>query len=186
MKKLNDGSTLVTIAGDDYKKCVAASENYWSSSKRGLYGSGILNSDEDPHRTERIGLLGELAVAKLLGLDVDFSYKEKGDAGYDLLSKKGNKIAVKTAARNYGIGLVRCKDGAGKLVQLKADIYVFAYVFEESTALEIADICIAGWMGYGRVIDREPALGRVFDARWMNFEVPYPDLLKFPDSVLEK
>ncbi len=94
----------LVVSGEDYRACRKASGNMWANTKKGAYGKGLNNTNSDPHRVERLGRLGEMAMARHLGVEPNLDYKKYGDDRD--FTYKGLKVDVKTAFRDYGAGLV--------------------------------------------------------------------------------
>lgn len=148
----------VSLNSDDYVLAEAAAKNMWSSSKTGVYGSGLLNSSSDKFKTERIGRLGEVALSKLFYLPIDSKFREMGDDND--FSFLGIKIDVKTANRDYGKLLVYAQNERGKEIPLKSDIYVAAILTYESLELKKATIIFKGWCNQTQLVQggRVPAM----------------------------
>lgn len=128
-----------------YEKCDLCSQNRWSNKKKGIYGRGLINNIDDPCRAERIGLLGEAALAQYINRKVDYDYKEGGNP-FDFSLNKW-KIDIKTAAQNYGCGLIRAKNQYGDVIELTSDIYVFAYIEKDNRREKEATVILKGWLG---------------------------------------
>ena len=135
----------ISVSGKDYIECEEASHNLWCNSKTGHYGSGILNNQSDPRKTERIGLLGEKSFSLATGLSCDFSYKRNGDSGDFLI--QNIRIDVKTSAKypTYKAGLIYAEHENGVAIELKSNIYVFAYLKSEDTIKKLATISFLGY-----------------------------------------
>lgn len=127
-----------------YQKCESCSQNRWSNKKKGIYGHGLINNTDDPCRAERVGLLGEAALAQYINRKVDYDYKEGGNP-FDFSLNKW-KIDIKTAAKNYGCGLIRAKNQSGNIIELTSDIYVFAYIEEDNRKERKATVILKGWL----------------------------------------
>jgi hypothetical protein len=166
----------VDIIQNDYQVC----DNFimWGSTKKGKWGEGLINSEDDKKKAERTGLLGEMAFAKVFGLPVNIDYCEGGkdydfrQEHHDILSCVSSelKIDVKTAARRpkYNAGLVRCN-------KLKADIYVFAYIKDENRDEKTATVILVGW-DYASNIMRQKR-NRAKIGYHENYELDYAKLL---------
>ena len=88
---------------------------------------GVLFGDNGPFQSHLIGLLGELAVAELYGLDLDSTAYRWGDGGIDLhLGEKSSD--VKTTATDMALPqlLVRADK------PLEADIYIRCHIIDWS------------------------------------------------------
>lgn len=164
---------LIEIAPEDYTICDKASRDYWSSSKGGKYGRGILNTEGDPFRTERIGLLGEMAFARFFGLEIKIEYKKHGD-DYDFLLANGKTVDVKTASRNYGAVLVQYENSHGRVTFKPKDIYVGAYLSSENIEQSSAEIELVGFTTVEFVVGLTQVKSKV--GRWTNYEIPFSSL----------
>lgn len=167
---------LVRVDGDNYKRCVEAASNYWASSKNGNYGRGLINSEDDPTKVERTGLLGEMAFSIMTGLPVDFSYKKGGDKTDFILN--GKSVDVKTAASNYGANCIKAYTASGKYVFRELDIYVAAYVVEDN-----GESAIVNLVGYelGSVIKEFTPKGARAKGLHKNFELDHKNLKQIED-----
>lgn len=134
---------LVIVEKDHYRQVEEAAKNQWANSKRGFYGSGILNSKKDPTKVERTGLLGQSAFSIISGLPTDFSYKKGGDK-YDFIFG-GYTFDVKTAAKNYGAALIKCINEWGKPCFKQHDIYIGAYIVVDNNSDGIAQVSFQGY-----------------------------------------
>lgn len=135
----------VEVSGKDYEVCEQVSHNMWSNSKTGEWGRGLANSENDPRKVERIGKLGEMALAKALNKPVDIAYREHGDA-QDFILFRTIKIDLKTATRRprYNAGLVKVIEECGLRIPLTKEIYVFGYVEDEKRSLKSAIVVLVG------------------------------------------
>ena len=108
----------VPVLDAEYDMCEKSSHNQWSNEKTGPWGRGHINTTDDPHKTNRIGKLGEMALAKVHDKPVDLDYHKGGDAGdFILLETASCKITanIKTAAHKppYAAGLIRVVSDRG-------------------------------------------------------------------------
>lgn len=166
---------FIEILGKDYEKCVKSTEgeNFWSNSKTGKYGSGLCTTNKDKYKPARTGRLGELAVARLLNVEADFSYIELGDSE-DMLYY-GKKVDVKTATRNYGKGLIYCQNQWGKIIPLNKDLYIFSFVREEDRDNKYCKIVIVGYLPRYKVKKCPIERSRVAGAKHLNYEIRFCD-----------
>lgn len=165
---------IVEVKDKDYEICSEASGNLWANSKTGYYGSGILNKKDDPHRTERIGLLGEMAFSKITNLPYDFTYKVRGkpqDFNFDDYS-----IDVKTSAKYpaFEAGLIYAQNEKGKLVKIKPDYFVFSFLMEEDREKKFAKLCFLGYIKKKHLENLEMVKAR--QGFHMNYEIPFIEL----------
>ena len=176
---------IVRIDKELYEECEKAAANMWCSSKKGMYGKGLLNTKNDPLKTERTGRLGEMALCLVLNASPDFSYRKFGDAGDFVV--EGKKIDIKTAARNYGEMLVYAENEWGKKVNIKSDIYVAAVVLSDDIEKKEAEIDILGWCKKEDLMSRDLVPAR--QGKHKNYAVPHAELDsidKFVKLVQEK
>lgn len=146
----------IDINEEDYLKCKEASENYWSNSKKGFFGRGIINTKNDPCKVPRIGLLGEMAFCRFLDIKApNLDYLHNGDK--EDFTVNGMSVDIKTAARNYGAALIRCESEKGRSVFKKYDVYVGAYLLYDNGTT--AQVNLVGWLPLNEVIllDKKPA-----------------------------
>lgn len=163
----------VTVSGDEYDMCDEASKQWWTTKKSGGgWNPGMLNNQHDPRKTERIGILGEMSFGALADMPVNLAYNEFGNtADFSVLS---HPIDIKTAARGYGLALIRCIDEFGRPMEMKCDIYMFAYLDFEDRNARTATIAHVGY-----VTRSELGRRRVVRARkgaHKNYEIPYQEL----------
>jgi hypothetical protein len=172
---------LVKIPNKDYSACVEAASNRWSNKKKGTYGKGLANTSEDPFRVERTGLLGEIAIAKLLGLGVDNEYKEKGDVQDFLWGD--TKIDIKTAIKlpEYQAGLIYARNQWGKDIPLTKDIYIFNYLEKDDRVLQEAEVIVIGYAINDFIKNLPLVRARAWNSTHLNREVPYQDLQSIED-----
>jgi len=158
-------------------KCKEASKSRWASSKSGSYGKGVLNTFDDPYRTERVGLLGEAAYGLFIGRpeDTDFSYIQGGDTA-DFKHGKF-KVDMKCASRNSGKVLV-AKFANSKEYKVDKDIYVAGYMVSDTG--EVASVELVGWCYKAQVLKSPVEKGK---GDWYNY-VLYYDKLKPMDELL--
>lgn len=179
---VNDGIEVL-ILDKEYEVCMNASQNMWCSSKKGKWGGGLINSEDDKTKAERTGLLGEIAFAKLANLQINVDYCEGGN-DEDCLTINGLKIDVKTAAKKpkYKAGLIRAANPNQKLVSLKSDLYVFAYIVEELSQEKICRVVIVGGEYRENIVKRELKKAKV--GNHFNYEIKYKELIPIKDLLL--
>jgi len=141
---IQDGYHYMVIKGKEYDLCAEHAQNMWAGEKTSnissaQYNRGCCNSAEDPTKAERIGTLGEMAVGKLFGWEINLNYQKFGD-NYDFLVNDW-KIDVKTATRNYGATLVKRESHTGHIYPLTNDIYICCYMSRERKQQAIIAIC---------------------------------------------
>jgi len=159
----------VEITGKDWEMCYENSFNRWSNTKTGEYGDGIINRQEDPRRTERVGLLGETGWASLTGGQVDITYLEKGDVSD--ITFNGLLTDIKMSDRDYGKNYIMCITERGRYIELKSDLYVFGYVIEESILRKFAKLVYTGWQSQDYVINLPKKKSPVPSCSHYNYEV---------------
>ena len=172
--KLEKECVTVKLNSREWVYCDTASKDMWANSKSGNYGKGILNTSADPAKTERTGLLGEMAFAKIADMSVDFSYSEGGKE-HDFEGPYGS-IDIKTASKlqTYKSMLVYAKSGSGKEIPLTSSFYVGAFVSHESIEEQKATVVIVGWCTNETIQAKPLVQGK--SGFWYNKEVPYKEL----------
>ena len=168
----------VAVSGEDYQACVVASMNMWGNTKPGTYGKGLTNLPNDPYRVSRVGRLGEMGFARLLGTYPDLEYKKGGDDSD--FTYKGLTIDTKTAFSNYGFALVYAENESGRLIPLKSDIYVFGFLKFEFRTTNRAEITYVGYASKELILAQPIVPAR--RGTHKNYELPYKKL--FPLSGL--
>jgi len=162
----------IPIPSDLYEKCEECSKNRWSNSKKGQFGRGLINNSDDPCRAERVGLLGEAALAQFINRKVDYKYKEGGNP-FDF-SLNNLTIDIKTAAKNYGCGLIRAKTPNLTVIELKSDVYVFAYLEAENRDEQTAVVVLKGWLEKESIEKCDIVPARI--GRHFNYQIKYEEL----------
>lgn len=161
---------IVKVEGDEYTVCDNGSRNFWGSSKKGTYGKGLLNSVDDPHRTERIGLLGQMAFGKLTDEPVDLVYRHGGDKQDNLILGE-YRIDIKCAARNYGSTLIQKISEFGKEQKIDKHIYVCSFLHSENREDKKAEIIFVGFCLQKDVLNAKISLAR--KGKHINYEIPF-------------
>lgn len=155
-----------------YQICESCSQNRWSNKKKGVYGRGLINNVDDPCRAERVGLLGEAALAQYINRKVDYKYKEGGNP-FDF-SLNNCKIDIKTAAKSYGCGLIRAKNQYGKSIELTSDIYAFGYIEKDNRKDKEATVILKGWLQKAE-IEKCPIVPARIGSHY-NYQIEYGQL----------
>jgi hypothetical protein len=168
----------VCIEPDEYKICVESASNMWANKKKGSYGKGLVNTEDDPYRTERTGKLGEMAFSKLFQFPVDLTYREGGD-DQDFICN-GMKLNIKTSTKKpwYMAGLVTAGHYRGSNfvpLEIKHDYYVFGYIEMEDKKANTASIVFVGGCDKKTLINRE--VKRAIKGSHMNYQIPYSELV---------
>lgn len=177
----------VKIPPEEWQVCDEVSRNYWSQKKRGQYGKGILNTQSDPAKTERTGLLGEMAFAKISGLDMDISYVEGGAAhDFTFVSSTGEELSIdiKTAHKlqPYKAMLIYAQSGSGKDIPLNSTYYVAGYIANEDIEAQKATVILIGYCHRDLVLSKDLVKGK--QGFWLNKEIPYAELSEL-DGLLD-
>jgi hypothetical protein len=103
---------------------------------------GLINDKKDPHRAERIGLLGEFALSALLQIPVDEESRKHGDSGWDFVLNNGSKVDTKCREKWYG-NLLYNQTAYGtnnKKHEMHADYYVACYIRHVENKFAVVDI----------------------------------------------
>ena len=170
------------VEGKDYEVC--ENVEMWSSSKPGEYGKGFANSNDDPFRVERTGKLGEMALAQIIELPVDFKYTEFGDLTDFSITPQAT-IDVKTATRlsDYCASLITAINSNGKQIQLKSQYYVAAYINHDDRVAKRAEVIIVGAIS-AKDIKRLPIKpARRQGATNKNYELEYNNPKLDPENI---
>ena len=163
----------VQVENEEYQMCEDYSHVCWSTKKKGSdWNKGLINNEADPRRTERTGKLGEMAFGKVFGIPVDCSYRERGDEQDFIL--QDHKVNLKTASRNYYYGLVKAKE-YGKVLEIKHDLFAFAFVKYDDRAAKSAEIILVGVELASKTSQREMQPARL--GRHLNYEVPFSECI---------
>ena len=159
---------VITISCDDYRRACMLSESMGLRSKRG----GRLNGKADPFESYRIGILGEMAYARWMGIPYECETLACGDPGFDFQHGR-RTVDVKTSATDYGSCLVKKTGDGGYVYTLNADAYVAAVLRWEEMELGWATMELLGYMPRSELI-RQP----VSMSSWgtENFCVPHAAL----------
>lgn len=175
----------VDVCGYNYDKALEISRDMWCGEKKNsTYGGGLGNTDEDPKKVERTGRLGEIAFAMILGLSVDARYIKNGDK--EDFNINGKSCDIKTAMKMpyYGNGLI-LGSVKGNKIDLKNDMYIFAYVLREDRVRKIATIVIVGCILKKDIsTELHPPMKKNGDNE--NYEVPYTSLRSITELKLFK
>lgn len=169
----------VEVTGHEYDLCERSSHDMWANKKTGEWGSGLANTEKDPHKAERIGRLGDMALAKITGTPIDLAYRVYGD-DRDTTLLKNVAVNVKTACRkpSYNAGLVKAVDATGQPTPLRQDVYVFGYVEREDRQAKMATVVFVGVETKDNILGRPKVRAR--KGSHLNYEIPYADLKAMP------
>ena len=167
----------ILISPHLYIKIEECSANRWSNKKKGQFGRGLINNKEDPCKAERIGLLGEAALSEFINRKVDYEYKE-GGSPFDF-RLNNLKLDIKTAARNYGTGLIRAKSDKGFVIELQSDVYVFACVEEDDRENKKAIVILKGWLTKEEIEKCQIVPAKI--GKHLNYECPHDKLNPIED-----
>lgn len=172
--RLDIEGITVKLMPYEWDVCDQVSGQMWANKKGGHYGKGLINSEEDPRRAERIGKIGEMAFAKISGLGVDVEYKEKGD-DYDFITPCGT-IDIKTSSKipAYKQLLITGESAHGKAYEIKSDIFIAAFLAYEDRLAKKATVVIVGWCTKEEAMKGGLKKGRA--GRHKNYEVHYREL----------
>jgi hypothetical protein len=114
------------------------------------------NDSQERWWPHMIGLLGEVAFKRITGMDIDLSFKKKGDKGFDF--PDNTEVKTRIPSLNEGDNpwlLVRENDWKNK----KPSRYVLVQIDTEHTSAVIRGQCTHEWLGlYG---ERKEYPGRV-------------------------
>ena len=176
----------IMIEADEYDICVEAAQNMWANKKKGSYGKGLANTEDDPYKSERTGKLGEMAFSKLYQFPVDLTYREGGD-DQDFVCN-GAKINIKTSTKKpwYASGLVTAGHYRGTEyvpLEIKHDYFIFGYIEMEDKKSKKASVVFVGGCPKETLVNRE--IKRAIKGSHMNYQIPYSELTDI-DKIIFK
>jgi len=154
----------------------------YAGHQQGSWKNGLLG---DPLTPILVGLLGEIAVAKVINrrlghqvAGVDFSLLHNGDSGSDLLGTPF-PIQIKTRTKDYGTGLIRRADlQSGRTYAIYEHCaYVFA-IWETGASR----VLLPGWIHWVKLAAYPETPARQGNGH-MNIEVPWANLSPFQSLV---
>lgn len=170
---------IVEVMGEEYERVKNFSSNMWANKKRGKWGSGLINTPQDEYRAERMGILGEMAFAKIFGYSVNLNYCEGGEIyDFEIMDKK---IDVKTSYKYQGAAFIKAVNVNGSVIKLVSDYYVFAFIMSER--LNYAKIALVGFEKIENIKNMDYTKGRSDDH--LNYEMQYEDLISIRDLLDE-
>lgn len=138
----------VELTTEDIQRALELAEKRNDSYK--AIDGGLVFGNRDALTSHQIGLLGELAVAKLYGIDIDGSTYQRGDDGKDH-SLFGVDIDVKSTATEK----VRCPDLLVRSNKpLRAELYIRAHVIDWDSSS--ARVRIIGCASQEKVKEQTP------------------------------
>jgi hypothetical protein len=166
----------VVITPEDYMLAWEAPK-YWCEEKNSDYGRGCAEN------AAFMGRLGELGWGYLIGLRPNFERQDKGDDGDFLV--EGYKHDVKNAFNKpyHGNGLVYARHECGYSIELKSDLYIFAYTEERDHTYHYAKINYVGWCHVSDIIPLPLCPARMKKMKHMNKEVPYNTLIPVEELI---
>jgi hypothetical protein len=174
--KTNVQAAVVDINPTEYKECEDFAKLMWANNRQGPWGRGMVNNEKDPYLAERSGLLGEMAVAKILDLSVNTTYKVGGDATDFIIN--GFPTDVKTAITDHGALLIKATKGANPTnrLELRNDIYIAAYVLNDDRENKFAKIAVMGFFEKSLINESYFKKARRPGMEFWNWDIPYTDL----------
>jgi hypothetical protein len=172
----NIHAAVVDINPTEYKVCEDFGEIMWAREKGGIYGRGMINNSKDPCKAERSGCLGEMAVAKILDLSMNITYKKGGDKTDFIIN--GLPTDVKTATTSHGALLIVATKWGNQNIRLKLnnDIYIAAYVVNEDRINKFAKIAVMGFFEKALINESYFKKARMPGMEFWNWDIPYTDL----------
>lgn len=162
----------ITIRPHEFFLCHRTSFVYDTKNKpSGTYNDGMLNSKRDERKTERIGLLGEMAFGKRFNFKVNLAHRSKGEK-IDFVSNRYG-IDVKSSGTNKGTWYITAYWDRERtiLADVPSDIYVFIEVYD-NIKLNIADTKIVGWLWKDQILKIAPKKSPKRWAKHWNYEIP--------------
>ncbi len=159
---------FITISGKAYEK---AEEIGTSRSCSGRPGRNA--TPHDPHRADRMGVLGEAAVARSLKLKVDSTYRPQGDNGIDFILPPQITVDVKTS--DYHTCWVKEKKR-----DPYSHLYIFVTLISENRVEKTATLQIEGYIELKDILKRP--LVKSPHGHW-NYEMKPSELKPFEELV---
>lgn len=146
----------VWVEHENYQACRERSQHMWSNRKTGKYGKGLANTEIDPYKIVRQGLIAELAFsAVLLSYEVELPVNVRevpGGFPHDFLI--GHKtVDIKTAGSNYGKNLIQAKTPKGHTMKL-CDFNIASFIKSENIEQGKCLVVLVGWESKETVISR--------------------------------
>lgn len=135
---------IVEISDEEYDICWEVAPIFWANRPGNEYTEGLLKTEDDPYKSVRIGLLGQMAFGKVFGEPVDLVYREKGDKYDNILGNK-YKVDIKCSARCYGKAYIYRKPNKEKWIEINKDIYVFCYLKSDDKDNKKAIVVMVGY-----------------------------------------
>lgn len=162
----------IPIDIQEYIVCENAAKTFWANKKKGIYGSGLIATEEDKSKPVRVGLLGQMAFAKFIGDVVDTEYREGGDEYDNIIENK--KYDIKCSAYNRSQGLVYALNANGVYQAPTKDYYVFGHLDYEDVNSKRAQVALVGFITKEDLVnksyvEKSPVRG----AKHYNYVVPY-------------
>lgn len=176
----------VKLVGLDYEAAVFASTNMACSRKSGgKFEHGCVNTEKEPTKAERTGRLGEVAIARYLGVEPDLEPYEKGGDTKDF-DWAGLSIDVKTSTSfNPDLWWIRAITEWGRYCPLTCDVYLFAWIAKEDKEKKIAWVNYEGFL-YNKEVLRAPLPSRQKGSKHSNFEIWKAELRPMEDFLDEE
>jgi hypothetical protein len=145
-------------------------ERWACENKPGEWGRGLLKD------AVGVGLRGEMAFAKILGLSIDLEPKAAGTGGGSDFSMQGVPIELKTKdiTSTHNHLLVRCLTDYGNVVPMRSDIYVAARVTSIRIDPKHEIVHLMGWAEKSELEKLKSVKARRGSHK--NKEIPYAEL----------
>lgn len=170
----------VIISGAEYKR--AENHSIWSETKTSTYGKGLANRNDDPNKVTRIGILGEIAVGHLLGIPVDFTYRNGGDE--QDFTVKGYTIDVKTASYQRNELYVLKTTATGYEIPVKKDYFLLCFLEAENSDEQIASVVVCG-VYYSEMVKKASVRDGAYNAGHKNYVLSITDSLPIIPFIKE-
>lgn len=167
----------VLLSEEDEAKAAAAAAAVNANKDRIGKPNTAWKPGQDPLKMRRDSFRAELAVARFLGLDLEWEILDGGDDKIDIhlphpvwmLDDGGSGVEAKTVQVKHRGERRRdlATDGLGFFRELKADIYVLAWPAEEGDAITLVGWCTRRDF-FNRITSRAPIrmLGDKYEMKW--------------------
>lgn len=157
------GPTTVEIAPADVVRCIACGKARNAAKRPGLTRSKHVSFNDA--QANILGVIGEFAAARELGVEMDWTVTRRGDGGKDLTLPDGRSSAVKFNHRYGGYVMVeaRKEDTPERLADLTADTIIGTHGFCDPPACECrrifsgrepVEVVIPGWLETGEFMEK--------------------------------
>jgi hypothetical protein len=170
----------VVVSGSDYDVCEQFSHvTRANPGNKALDGTsrpssskwvgGLMNTDQNDRKVERVGALGQMAFCIIYSLHFDNVWRRYGDRYDSILN--GCTIDVKTSFSFWLSTLILRKTAQGKDIPIDKDFYCCGHLVSEDRTNKVAVVQLTAFMPRCIVVASDIRPGRR-GSRHLNHEVP--------------